>query len=69
MNLYKAHSLKTFQAFIEASDDSATKNAVLLETTRAIFGTYNPGYITGQGISNGDSMKVLEFVKDVSRND
>ncbi|MDF9787860.1 FtsH-binding integral membrane protein [Polynucleobacter sphagniphilus] len=45
INAHKANALKSFQAFVNATADEATKNAVLLETTRSIFALGTSGYL------------------------
>ena len=44
-NKHRANALKTFQAFVQATDDVSVKDAVLLETTRAIFDLRPSGYL------------------------
>lgn len=65
MNRHRANALLTFQAFIQATEDEATRNAVLLETTRSIFAITSSGLIDGQegGGSDGGGLKVLEIIK------
>lgn len=46
VNRHRAVSLKTFQAFTEATDNQQTRDAVLLEATKAIFG-YSPTGLIG----------------------
>lgn len=67
INRYKANALRTFQAFIKATDDEQTRNAVLLETTRAIFGNYNTGYLVNNQ-QNDAPIKILETIKSFSVN-
>ena len=45
VNRHRALSLRTFQAFAEAADDPHIKDAVLLEATRAIFGSSTTGLV------------------------
>lgn len=45
VNRHRAIGLKTFRAFSAAASDAATKNAVLMETTRSIFANGNTGLI------------------------
>lgn len=45
-NLHRAHALKTFQAFVQASDDPKVRDAILLETTHSIFTRTNSGYLS-----------------------
>lgn len=59
---HKAHALKTFQAFVQASDNPGVKDAVLLETTRSIFTHSQTGYLKGESASEGPS-RILEVIK------
>lgn len=59
---HKAHALKTFQAFVQASDNPAIKDAVLLETTRSIFTHAQTGFLKGEASSEGPS-RILEVIK------
>lgn len=66
-NKHRANALLTFQAFINATEDEPTKNAVLLETTRSIFAITNSGLIDGKDVGSGDGggLKVLEVIKQL----
>jgi len=59
---HKAHSLKTFRAFVSATDDESVKDAVLLETTRAIFSHSSSGYVASESHSDQTS-KIFEIFK------
>lgn len=63
-NKFKGNSLKTFQAFVNATDDSGVKDAVLIETTRAIFSESATGYINSEGSGTDKSTKIVEVVKN-----
>ena len=66
VNRHRQHALRTFEAFNAAAGaDAATKNAVLLQTTAAIFSA------AATGFSNEDSEttsqpKIIELIKSVS---
>jgi hypothetical protein len=62
---HKAHALKTFQAFVQASDNPAVKDAVLMETTRAIFSHSPTGYLKGDVATESPS-RVVEIMKGTS---
>lgn len=66
-NNHRAQALKSFQAFVKATDDEATKNAVLLETTRSIFALAPSGFLDGSDSSSDGASKVLEIVKGASK--
>lgn len=63
-NKFKSNALKTFQAFVNATDDVAVRDAVLIETTRAIFSESATGYIGGEGSGTDKSTKIVEVVKN-----
>lgn len=62
VNRHRALSLQTFQAFSHAASDDATKDAVLMEATRAIFGSTPTGYLDSKGGSESD-LKIIEVAK------
>lgn len=62
VNRHRALSIQTFQAFSAAAADAATKDAVLIEATRAVFGSVPTGYIEGGG--DGD-LKILEIARSI----
>lgn len=66
-NKFKGNSLKTFQAFVKATDDNSIRDAVLIETTRAIFSESATGYISTDGFSSEKSTKIVEVVKNTSQ--
>ena len=68
VNRHRATSIKTFRAIVEAAGDDATRDAVLLETTRAIFAQVPTGYL-GKGAAGGgsDPLKVIEVAKQASK--
>jgi len=61
-NKHRQNSLSTFQAFVKATDDPATRNAVLLRATEAIFNGGQSGFVTGEQESSG-SPQILEIIK------
>ncbi len=67
VNEFRANGLKTFQEFIKASDDATTRNAVLLETTRAIFAHAPTGLIDAKAGDSEGSVRIFEVAKDTAR--
>jgi hypothetical protein len=51
---------------VKATDDTATRNAVLLETTRSIFAIAPSGYLESGDSSADTGSKVLEIVKSAT---
>jgi len=64
LNKHRANALASFQAFVESpSADAATKNAVLLEATKTIYGIQQTGYVQTE---NDDSPnKIIEMIQSV----
>jgi len=65
VNKHRANSLKTFQAFVKAAIDDKIRDAVLIETTKAIFGITSSGYLEGQQESHTPSTQIIEMLKGV----
>jgi len=64
---HRANALKTFQAFVKATSDDSTKDAVLMETTRSIFANSPSGYLdSADANSDTAGTKILEVVKSVT---
>lgn len=61
---FEALGLQTFRAFSAGASDTATKDAVLMETTRSIFSNQDSGYID-KGDSGDSDIKIVEVVKSV----
>ena len=64
LNKHRENALASFQAFIEVpTANKETKNAVLLEATRRIFGAQQTGYVVTE---NDDSPnKIIEIIKTI----
>lgn len=63
INRHRAMSIQTLQAFSAAAADPHTKDTVLVEAARAVFGNVPTGYIEGGG---GDSdVKIVELARNV----
>lgn len=67
VNRHRQNSLSTFETFVEAADDTKTKDAVLLEATRCIFSPSVTGYL-GKGPEPPPS-RVTEILKLVGGGD
>ncbi len=65
VNRHRALSLQTFQAFSRAASDAGTKDAVLLQTTKAIFSDPGTGLIDSPTRSTDSDIKVLEILKSI----
>lgn len=64
-NRHRALSLQTFQAFSAAASDDATRDAVLLETTRSIFSNTSTGYIESPPAQDPQT-RIIEVARMVS---
>lgn len=67
INKHRANSLKTFQAFMKATESDQARDAVLLETTRAIFGMTSTGYLDSDSSSNDVGTRIIELIKSGSK--
>lgn len=64
VNRHRSLSLQTFQAFSHAASDDSTKDAVLMEATRAIFGSVPTGYLDAKGSGEQD-YKIIEIARSL----
>ena len=63
VNKHRQNALSTFQAFVKAAgEDTATKNAVLLRSTEAIFSPVVTGYLIKEPEPQGTS-QIIEIVR------
>lgn len=62
VNRHRALSLQTFQAFSHAASDDATKDAVLMAATHAVFGSTPTGFLDSKGGAEQD-LKIIEVAK------
>lgn len=67
VNKHRANALRTFQAFVEATNDPAIRDAVLLETTRSIFAITPSGYLGEIDKSPDTGSKIVEVIKTASK--
>jgi hypothetical protein len=65
VNRHRQHALRTFEAFVASTGDAATKNAVLLQTTAAIFSLSGTGFSSDDGDS-GSQPKIIEMIKTIN---
>ncbi|GMU41658.1 MAG: hypothetical protein AMXMBFR23_25240 [Chloroflexota bacterium] len=64
INQHRHSALLTFEAFVTATDNPSTRDAVLIEATRAIFAPGTTGLLAEEG-GNG-SLSVLEVFRQLS---
>ena len=67
VNKHRAVSLQTLQAFHQAAEDPAVKDAVVLEAARAVYENVPSGYIGRQASEHGGNARVLEVIKGANR--
>lgn len=61
VNRHKANGLKSFLLFRDAADnDEATRNAVLMETTRSIFAAPDSGFVPQGNNAQASEIRVLD---------
>ena len=63
INNHRANSIRTLQAFSSAAAQTQTKDAVLMEATRSVFGNVPTGFI-GQ-TSSDSNLKVIEVARNI----
>lgn len=66
VNKHRGLSLQTFQAFSAAGADPSTKDAVLMEATRAIFAVGATGFLDGKSGKDDSSTRMIEIVQNPS---
>lgn len=66
VNKNKQNALSTFETFVKATDDDEIKNAVLMQTTKAIFSNTQSGYLKNE-CSSEETSQIIEIVKDASK--
>ncbi len=67
VNKHRAVSLQTLQAFHEAAEDPAAKDAVVIEAARAVYENVPSGYIGRQVTGQGTGARTLEVVRGADR--
>jgi len=65
VNKHRRNALRTFETFIKAAGDEQTKNAVLLQTTKAIFAQEASGFTTNDSTSSS-SPQMIEVIKNIA---
>ena len=65
-NKHRANAIKTFQAFSKAASDDAARDAVLMETTKAIFGLSPSGYLD-QETAGSEQTRIIELLGRTSK--
>lgn len=66
VNKHRGLSLQTFQAFTAAAADASAKDAVLIETTRAIFAIGATGFLDGKSSRDDSGTRMIEIVQNPS---
>ncbi|HAQ71340.1 MAG TPA: hypothetical protein DCR48_10240 [Flavobacteriales bacterium] len=67
INQHKANSLKSFLLFRDAADnDEATRNAVLMETTKSIFSSASSGFVSEAGNQKESGVRLIETSRVIS---
>jgi CHASE3 domain sensor protein len=66
LNKHRENSLKTFQAFVESTNDPKTKDAVLIQATKAIFEAGDTGYVSSKDstITGMETIKIVDQLKE-----
>ncbi len=64
VNQHRHNALTTFETFVNTTEDKETKNAVLIQTTKAIFSPQHSGF-TAHEKELSASPQILEIVRSV----
>ena len=64
VNQHRHNALSTFETFVNATEDKETKNAVLIQTTKAIFSPQHSGFAAHEK-ELSTSPQILEIVRSV----
>lgn len=67
VNKHRAVSLQTLQAFHQAAEDPAARDAIVLEAARAVYENVPSGYIGRQAAEHGGHGRTLEIIKNAGR--
>ena len=67
VNKHRAVSLQTLQAFHQAAEDPAARDAVVLEAARAVYENVPSGYIGRQAAEHSGHGRTLEIIKNAGR--
>lgn len=67
INRHRALSLKTFQAFVKATDDPATRDAVLVAATKSIFANVPTGFVEERTADRDASVNVFDVGRSVGK--
>ncbi|HEY1728722.1 MAG TPA: hypothetical protein VGG22_10140 [Candidatus Baltobacteraceae bacterium] len=62
VNTHRQNALATFEAFVGATTDEMTKNAVLLKVTEAVFNPEQTGYLSKE-VPDSRTSQILEIIK------
>lgn len=66
VNRHRALSLKTFQAFVQATDDDYVRDSVLMAATKAVFGAVPTGLVD-ESVTDEPSVNFVEFGKSANK--
>lgn len=66
INKNKQNALSTFETFVKSTEDEEIKNAVLLQTTKAIFSNTQTGYLKNES-GEDPSTQIVEVVRNISK--
>lgn len=66
---FKSNALGTFKAFRDSADDEVIKDAILRETTKAIFEQAPTGYLDGSKEHQGNEVNLISAVQKAVKPD
>jgi hypothetical protein len=65
VNRHRQNALSSFEAFVHATSDEQTRNAVLLRATESIFAQQHSGFVSGE-VEGGSTPQLIELVRTVT---
>lgn len=67
VNKHRMNALRTFKTFVSAAESSEVRQAILLETTRTIFGSAPTGYINASESNVDAGSKMADALTKISK--
>ncbi len=63
LNKHRQNMMTTFQAFVESTEDPKVRDAVLIQTTRAIFEAGETGFVSSRGNSSITGLETIKIAE------
>jgi len=66
LNKHRENSLKTFQSFVQATDDQKVKDAILLQATNTIFSSGDTGFISQSQKEPTTGIEITKVIEQIN---